>query len=172
LVGNDAQRWAETFQEDASQGKDKEAAILAHTLKGAAGNIGAAALQEAAAALEAWFKGGGQGLPESAYDDFSRELKRVLRSLQALQEVKPPGLSVGADQPASLPPELAREVAQRLRDAVEAGDVTELADVAAALTARNDSAAGYGEEIQRLTQEFDFEGLLQLASRLDEAATI
>jgi hypothetical protein len=62
-------------------------------------------------------------------------------------------------------------MAQHLRDAVAAGDVTELADLAAALTARNDSAAGYGEEIQRLTQEFDFEGLLQLASRLDEAAT-
>ena len=64
----------------------------------------------------------------------------------------------------------AREVAPRLRDAVAAGDVTELADIAAALAARTDSAAGYGEEIQRLTQEFDFEGLLQLASRLEEAA--
>ena len=42
---------------------------------------------------------------------------------------------------------------------------------AAALTARTDNAAGYGAEIQRLTQEFDFEGLLQLASRLEEAAT-
>ena len=169
--GKESQGAAETIQEYASQGKDKEAAMLAHTLKGAAGNIGAAALQEAAAALEAWFKEGGQGLPEPAYGDFSRELGRVLRSLQALQEVKPPGLAAGGDQPASLPPELAREVAQRLRDAVEAGDVTELADVAAALTARTDSAAGYGEEIQRLTQEFDFEGLLQLASRLEEAAT-
>ena len=148
------------------QGKDKEAAMLAHTLKGAAGNIGATALQEAAAALEGWFKGGGQGMPEPAYSDFSRELGRVLGSLQALQEVKPPG-RLREDQPASLPPELAKEVAQRLRDAVEAGDVTELADIAAALTARTDSAAGYGEEIQRLTQEFDFEGLLQLASRLD-----
>ena len=49
--------------------------------------------------------------------------------------------------------------------------MTELADIAATLTARTDSAAGYGEEILRLTQEFDFEGLLQLASRLDEAAT-
>jgi len=95
----------------------------------------------------------------------------VLGSLQALQEVKPPGLAAGGDKPASLPPELAREVAQRLRDAVTAGDVAELADLAAALTARTDSAAGYGEEIQRLTQEFDFEGLLQLASRLDEATT-
>ena len=42
--------------------------------------------------------------------------------------------------------------------------MTELADIAAALAARTDSAAGYGEEIQRLTEEFDFEGLLQLAS--------
>jgi len=80
-------------------------------------------------------------------------------------------LPAGGDHPASLPPELAREVAPRLRDAVAAGDVTELADIAATLTARTDSAVGYGAEIQRLTQEFDFDGLLQLASRLDEAAT-
>jgi CheY-like chemotaxis protein/HPt (histidine-containing phosphotransfer) domain-containing protein len=105
--GKESQGAAETIQEYASQGKDKEAAILAHTLKGAAGNIGGAALQEAAAALEAWFKGGGQGLPEPAYSDFSRELGRVLGSLQALQEVKQLGLAAGADKPASLPPALA-----------------------------------------------------------------
>jgi PAS domain S-box-containing protein len=169
--GKASQGAAETIKEYAFEGKDKEAAMLAHTLKGAAGNIGAPELQETAAALEGWFKGGGQGLPEPAYSDFSRALGRVLGSLQALQEVKPPGLPAGGDHPASLPPELAREVAPRLRDAVAAGDVTELADIAATLTARTDSAVGYGAEIQRLTQEFDFDGLLQLASRLDEAAT-
>ena len=73
--------------------------------------------------------------------------------------------------PPALPPELAKEVAQRLRDAVAAGDVTELADIAAALTAKTDRAAAYGEEIQRLTEEFDFDGLMELASRLDESAT-
>jgi two-component system sensor histidine kinase/response regulator len=151
--------------------KDKEATILAHTLKGAAGNIGAQALQEAAAALEGWFKGGGKGLPEPGYSDFSKELGRVLGSLQALEEVEQPKLAAGGDKRATLPPELAKEMAQRLRDAVGAGDVTELTDIAAALTARTDSAAGYGEEIQQLTQEFDFEGLLQLANQLEEAAT-
>ena len=69
-------------------------------------------------------------MPEPAYSDFSRALGRVLGSLQALQEVKQPGLPAGGDHPASLPPELAKEVAQRLRDAVAAGDVTELADIA------------------------------------------
>jgi PAS domain S-box-containing protein len=169
--GKDSQGAAEAIKAYASAGKDQEAAILAHTLKGAAGNIGASGLQEAAAALEGWFKGGGQGLPEPAYSDFSRELRRVLASLQALEEVKPPGPAAGGDKPAPLPPELAKEVAQHLRDAVAAGDVTELADIAAALTARTDSAAGYGAEIQQLTLEFDFEGLLQLASRLDEIAS-
>jgi two-component system, sensor histidine kinase and response regulator len=169
--GKDAQGAAEIMTEYVAAGKDKEAAILAHTLKGAAGNIGASGLQEAAAALEGWFKGGGTGLPEPAYSDFARELGRVLVSLQALEEVKPPGPAAGGDKPAALPPELAKEVAQRLRDAVAAGDVTELADIAAALTAKTDSAAGYAGEIQQLTLEFDFDGLLQLASRLDEAAT-
>jgi two-component system, sensor histidine kinase and response regulator len=169
--GKDSQGAAETIREYTFGDKDKEAAMLAHTLKGAAGNIGATELQEAAAALEGWFKGGGKGLPEPAYGDFSRALGRVLRSLQVLQEVETPELAAGGDKPATLSPELAKEVAPRLRDAVAAGDVTELADIAAVLKARTGSAAGYGEEIQRLTQEFDFEGLLQLASRLDEDAS-
>ena len=88
--------------------------MLAHTLKGAAGNIAAPELQETAAALEGWFKGGGQGLPEPRDSDFSRALGRVMGSLQALQEVKQPGLPAGGDHPASLPPELAKEVAPRV----------------------------------------------------------
>ena len=55
--GKESQGAAETIKAYVSAGKDQEAAILAHTLKGAAGNIGAPGLQEAAAALEAWFKG-------------------------------------------------------------------------------------------------------------------
>ena len=59
--GKESQGAAETIQEYASQGKDKEAAILAHTLKGAAGDLGAVALQEAAAAGRSLVQGGRPG---------------------------------------------------------------------------------------------------------------
>jgi PAS domain S-box-containing protein len=61
-----------------------EARILAHSLKGASGNIGAEKLQVAAAAVENWFKEGGRALPEREYDEFAKELGRVLDSLSAL----------------------------------------------------------------------------------------
>jgi PAS domain S-box-containing protein len=61
-----------------------EAGILAHSIKGASGNIGAEKLQVAAAAVENWFKEGGRALPELEYDEFAKELGRVLDSLSAL----------------------------------------------------------------------------------------
>jgi len=67
-----------------------------------------------------------------------------------------------------LPPEVAREVARRVQEAVQLGDVSELTAVATELTQRNDFTSPYGKEIARLARAFDFEGLSQLASTLVE----
>ncbi len=71
-----------------------------------------------------------------------------------------------------LPPEVAREVARRVQEAVQLGDVSELTAVATELIQRNDLTSPYGEEIARLARAFDFEGLSQLASTLAETATV
>ena len=71
-----------------------------------------------------------------------------------------------------LPPEVAREVARRVQEAVQLGDVSELTAVATELIQRNDLTSPYGEEIARLARAFDFEGLSQLASTLVETATL
>jgi hypothetical protein len=49
--------------------------------------------------------------------------------------------------------------------------VTELAAIATELMARTDGTAHYGQEIQQLTEEFDFDSLIKLASKLDEPDT-
>jgi HPt (histidine-containing phosphotransfer) domain-containing protein len=60
---------------------EKDAVLAVHTTKGAAANIGAETLREAAATLEsALRKGMGEVRPEMVVD-FQRELKRVLISL-------------------------------------------------------------------------------------------
>ncbi len=166
----DFQEAEETIKGLVAAGKESEAGALAHTVKGAAGNIGAEDLQEAAAGLETWFKESGTGLPEPGLGDFTRELRKVLASLAVLEE-EPALPRAAEDEAAPLPPELAQEVAQRLREAVETGDVTELAGIAAELTAGTGSGALYGAEIQRLTEDFDFDGLLKLAGKLDQTAT-
>jgi HPt (histidine-containing phosphotransfer) domain-containing protein len=140
--------------------------ILAHTIKGAAGNIGAVALQEAAAGLEAWFKEGGQGLPETACQNFLLAHATVLASLKTLEPAGEPETAASADQMAPLPQELAQEVGQRLREAIEAGDVTELQVIAEELQARTDMGARYGEEVQRLAAEFDFDKIADLAVKI------
>ena len=55
-----------------------------------------------------------------------------------------------------------------LRDAVEVGDLTALSEMASELKARADAASAYGEKIGRLTDGFDFDGLLNLAVTLDK----
>ena len=72
---------------------------------------------------------------------------------------------------AGLPPALATDVAQRVRGAVEVGDVTELNAVGLELSGRPGSGSHYGDEITRLAKAFDFEGLLRLAETLEQAAT-
>jgi CheY-like chemotaxis protein len=166
----DFQDAADTIKGVVSEEKYDEAGILAHSLKGAGGNIGAEELQGAAEALEMWFKDGKKGLPEPEYAQFSGELSRVLASLSSLSEEEKPPVAA-EDEPAVLPPEIAKDVAQRLRNAVELGDVSELATVASELTARGDASSRYGEEIKRLIDAFDFDGLSQLGDTLEGAAT-
>jgi two-component system sensor histidine kinase/response regulator len=153
------------MQELAAAGKNDEAVLLAHSIKGAAGNIGAQDLQGAAGALEKWFKEGGQGLPEPGYQDFSRELTRAMVSLAILEEKKAPE-TLAAEKLLPLPLEVAQEIAQRLRNAVEAGDVTELGVIAGELQDRHDGGKKYGEEIQRLTEDFEFDKISKLADKL------
>jgi CheY-like chemotaxis protein/signal transduction histidine kinase len=166
----DFQNAADTIKKLISEEAYHDAEILAHSVKGAGGNVGAERLQQAAAALEQWFKDGGKGLLGPEYKEFSRELDRVLASLSALGEGDKPQVRA-KDEPAPLPAETARDIARQLRDAVEIGDVTELAKVASELSGRADASSRYGEKINSLAQAFDYDGLIQLADLLEETAT-
>jgi HPt (histidine-containing phosphotransfer) domain-containing protein len=64
--------------------KFEDAVHLAHTMKGLAGNLGAAALQEASLTLEVIAKGGSK-TPDlgSALEKFTSEFRRVMDELKA-----------------------------------------------------------------------------------------
>ena len=164
--GEDFQAAAETLQNLAAAGSEPDAAILAHTIKGAAGNLGAEELGAAAAALEAWFKEGGRGLPEAPYQNFQTALARVMAALKNLPPAGEPAVKASPEAAAPLPAEVARAVVQRLREALDAGDVTELQAIAGELLARPDVGARYGEDIQRLAAEFDFDKIAELADKI------
>ncbi|MDR3077063.1 MAG: Hpt domain-containing protein [Synergistaceae bacterium] len=64
------------------EGNFEEAVHLSHTMKGLAGNLGAASLQEASLALEAIAKGGTKTPElEGALVKFSSELERALKEV-------------------------------------------------------------------------------------------
>jgi signal transduction histidine kinase/CheY-like chemotaxis protein len=150
-----------------SEKKYDEAQIFAHTIKGASGNLGAEELQEAAHVLEKYFKDGKQGLPQTEYNQFTEALGRVVNSLAVLKEEEK--LSVQRkDGLKPMLPELAKKIAQKLRDAVEMGDMAALSELFSELKARDDAVSAYGEKIERLADEFDFDGLLTLANTLDK----
>jgi CheY-like chemotaxis protein len=163
----DLQGADETIKTLVSAEKYHEAQILVHTIKGAGANLGAEALQGVAGALETWFKDGGKGLPEPDFAAFCRELNRVRDSLSVLAKEKPPSVAE-KDEPVVLPSELATDIVRRLREAVEVGDVATLSQIASELSARKDSASGCGEQIARLIDDFDFDGVADLADRLEK----
>jgi len=76
---------------------------LAHTLKGVGGAIGATALQEAAAKLEATLKKDQQDLPKELMVTAEQELDRILGLLSALTSADDGG---DADAPGGLPADL------------------------------------------------------------------
>ena len=81
----DFRKTGDAIRRYADAGNYEEAERAAHSVKGAAGNIGAAELQESAALLEKWYRQGNKGLPEPQYGIFSSALERVLKSLSKLE---------------------------------------------------------------------------------------
>ena len=93
------------------------AQILAHTVKGVAGNVGATGLQAAAAAVESALKQGGRPGP-AELDAFSAALAAAIRTLSPLAERPAEGTSSAANGP--FDPAQARDVLERLSVQVKA----------------------------------------------------
>ena len=165
----DFENAADTLRELVNGEKYEEAEILSHSIKGAGGNVGAEALQAAAAALERVLKDGGKALPEDEFVYFENELGRVMTALMALKGDEPPSPDA-METPAEIDPRMAEEIALRIKDAAEMGDVMELSKLGEELTARTDGLREYGVIIGRLADEFDFDALLEMADALAAAA--
>jgi len=146
---------------------------LVHNIKGLAGNLAAADLQAAAVNLEKLVKGFQKKTPpvKKLNLKFS-ELENALN--QALESAKSLGMSVednvcklSAEEISYIPAELAQDIAQRIRDAAEMGDVTTLSAIAEEIRARSDSCIPLSKQIIQMAEEFEFDGILKLAGELD-----
>jgi CheY-like chemotaxis protein len=146
---------------------------LVHNLKGLAGNLAATGLQAAAVNLEKLVKGVDKKAPPSKQLNLRlSELETALN--QALESVQ--GLGVSAEEKvcklsdeeiAAIPAEFARDIAKRIRDAAEMGDVTTLNAIAEEIKTHSDSCVPLSKQIVQLAEDFDLDGIQKLADALD-----
>jgi CheY-like chemotaxis protein len=151
----------------------KQAHSLIHNLKGLAGNLAAIDLQAASVNLEKLVTGvGKKSTPAKELKLKFSELENALN--QALESVRSIGASaeekvckLSDEEIAAIPPEFAHDIAKRIRDAAEMGDVTTLNAIAEEIRARSDSCIPLCKQIIQMAEDFDLDGIQKLADKLD-----
>ena len=66
-----------------------------------------------------------------------------------------------------IPAELAQDIAKRIRDAAEMGDVATLNDIAEEIKTHSDACIPLSEQIIQMAEDFDLDGIQKLADALD-----
>lgn len=140
-----------------------------HTLKGAAGMIGAHQVAERANALERILRTGSDGA-EAAIDALDQALARAMQVLAILTEGRPPSGVPLAVPNRALPDDGALLLQLRVLLAAGDGAAVDLVDQAAASLRAILGAANYAQ-LAAAVGEFDFEVALRALERMAEEET-
>jgi two-component system sensor histidine kinase/response regulator len=146
---------------------------LVHDLKGLAGNLAATNLQTTAVNLEKLIKGVEKNIPPAKELDLKfSELENALHhALEAVQRfgaaVEENSEKISAEELAAIPAELDHNIAKRIRDAAEMGDVTTLNAIAEEIKGRSDFCKLLSELIVQMAEDFDVDGIQKLVDELD-----
>jgi HPt (histidine-containing phosphotransfer) domain-containing protein len=146
---------------------------LVHNIKGLAGNLSATDLQAASVNLEKLVKGVEKKAPPAQelnlkLSGLETALNQALESVQSLGASTEETVSKLSDEEiAAIPSELAQDIAKRIRDAAEVGDVMTLNAIAAEIKTHSDSCVPLSKQIVQLAEDFDLDGVQKLADALD-----
>ena len=149
-----------------------QAHSLVHNLKGLAGNLSATELQAAAVNIEKLVKGVEEKAPSSKqlnlkFSELENALNKALESVQSLGAVAEDITCKPSDaELADIPVELSQDIAERIRDAAEMGDVTTLNAIAEEIKTQSDSCVPLSKQIIQMAEDFDFDGIQKLADEL------
>jgi len=159
---------------EALDAEDFESAhSLVHNLKGLAGNLSAAALQAAAVNIEKLVKGVDKKAPSSKqlnlkFSELENALNQALESVQSLgAATEDITCKLSDEELADIPTELSQDIAKRIRDAAEMGDVTTLNAIAEEIKTNSDSCVPLSKQIIQMAEDFDLDGIQKLADLLD-----
>ena len=163
----------DSIRQAIDDGHFDEAHSLVHGIKGTAGNLAAKQLYSAAIDLEKVVRRADDAKPfpqkvvAHSFTVFSTALHQALDAINVLapEEIREQP-QVQQDTKNGLPVEIARNAAERLRNAAELGDLTELETIAEEFTARTPAFSEYATRISQMAEDFDFDGIIQLAEKL------
>jgi HPt (histidine-containing phosphotransfer) domain-containing protein len=150
-----------------------QAHSLVHNLKGLAGNLEATDLQAAAVEMETLVKG--QAAETASDQELNQKLKDLENALeQGLEAVRILGpmaekktIESTADEMASIPPDLAQKMVDRVKAAAEMGDMMQIKSIAEELMSESDAMAPFCNKIVGLAEDFDFDGIKKFVLDLD-----
>ena len=151
-----------------------QAHSLVHNIKGLAGNLDAGHMQAAAVAMEKLVKG------QTPIDVSDEELTRKFAQLEtAINQARKAVQTIGspaeeknpeasADWLAELPAEQAEEITEKIKAAADMGDVMQVASIAEALKSATPSTTPFSDELIRLADDFDLDGIQSFMSEFDD----
>jgi CheY-like chemotaxis protein len=146
---------------------------LVHNIKGLAGNLAATDLQASAVNLEKLVKGVDKKAPPAKelnlrFSELETALNQALGSAQSLGVSAEENVcKLSEEEIAAIPAEFAQDIAKRIRDAAEMGDVTTLNAIAEEIRARSASCIPLSKQIIQMAEDFDLDGIQKLAETLD-----
>jgi HPt (histidine-containing phosphotransfer) domain-containing protein len=151
----------------------EQARSLIHNLKGLAGNLEATNLQAAAVEMENLVR---EQIAKPTSDKALNLKFAVLensleKALDAVQNLGPrtekKTIASCDDAKASATPELVKKVTENIQTAVELGDVMKIKSTAEELKFESDALAPFCDELIRLAEDFDFDGIQNFMLEFD-----
>ncbi len=151
----------------------EQAHSLVHNLKGMAGNLEATDLQAAAVGMEKLVKGDQKETPSTnQLDQKFMELENAInQALEAVQTLGLPAeekiINPSTEWLAEVPVEFVKELIDRIKTAAEMGDVMKIQLIAEELKSESDAVAPFCDNLIRLAEDFDFDGIEKIVLELD-----
>jgi HPt (histidine-containing phosphotransfer) domain-containing protein len=151
----------------------KQVHSLIHNLKGLAGNLEATDLQAAAVEMETLVKGQTDETTsdkelKQKFTDLEKALEQALDAVQALGPTdEKKTVASSKDARALVSPELIKKLTESIKAAAEMGDVIQIKSIAEELKSESDAMAPFCDELIRLADDFDFDGLQKIVLELE-----
>jgi hypothetical protein len=130
-------------------------------------------LQAAAVNLEKLVKGVKKKPPPEKelnlkFSELENALNQALESAQSLSVSAEENVGkLSNEEISDIPAELAQDIAKRIRNAAEMGDVMTLNAIAEEITTHSDSCIPLSKQIVQMAEDFDLDGIQKLADDLD-----